>query len=145
MHPSSLRPEGGAPASWTVYPSLGECDLKRNPAQTDNTRSKTLVLFLKGGTYLETRRNTILLARCTCPVGYSHTGARDRQSGRDFWLKPTSASPLPLQRRGLRRAKALSCQRPAVAGKLYHRRPFDVVTVEHDDWLWDRLPYPGTG
>ncbi len=57
MHPSSLAPEGGAPASWTVYPSLGECDRKRNPAQADSTRSTTLVLFLKGGTSLETGKH----------------------------------------------------------------------------------------
>src|SRR5260370_42193767 len=98
MHPSSLAPEGGAPASWTVYPSLGECDRKRNPAQADSTRSTTLVLFLKGGTYLETGKYN--------SVGKVQVSSDSVPHG----LKPRYASPRGPRPRGLRRAKARFCQ-----------------------------------
>src|SRR5260221_11994276 len=97
MHPSSLRPEGGAPASWTVYPSLGECDRKRNPAQTDSTRSTTLVLFLKGGTSLETGKHD--------SVGKVQVSSDSVPHG----LKPRHASPRGPRPRGLRRAQTPIC------------------------------------
>jgi len=34
-------------------------------------------------------------------------------TGEDFWLKPPHASPLPVKRRGVQRAKALSCHPPS--------------------------------
>src|SRR5258707_4777777 len=98
MDPGSLRPEGGALAYWTVYPSLGECDRKRNPAQADSTRSKTLVLLLKGGTSLETGKHD--------SVGKVQVPSDSLPHG----LKPRYASPRGPRPRGLRRAKARFCQ-----------------------------------
>ena len=46
---------------------------------------------------------------------FSHKQAK-RATALDFWLKPAHASPPPLQRRGLRRAKALCGQHLARTG-----------------------------
>src|SRR5258708_10627341 len=55
------------------------------------------------------RRVMRMSSRCVSMTpGESMSGVM--ASGRDFWLKPGHASPLPLQRRGVRRAKALFCQ-----------------------------------
>jgi hypothetical protein len=43
-------------------------------------------------------------------LAHRHAVCKRRGRDEDDWLKPEHASPLPLQRRGLRRAKALYCQ-----------------------------------
>jgi len=78
MHLRGLRPEGPARPHGTWHPSRGGVSAQAL-AQADGTRSKALVFLLKGGTYLETPRNTIRLARCKCPSNQSRTGARKWQ------------------------------------------------------------------
>jgi hypothetical protein len=54
---------------WTVHPSPGElCSKNTTLAQADGTRSKTRVLLLKGGTYLETGKHDSLGKDAMCPV-----------------------------------------------------------------------------
>src|SRR5215467_1339010 len=69
MHPSSLRPEGPARPHGTVHPLPGELGSKHPTlAQADGTRSKTLVLLLKGGTYLETGKHDSVGKGAKCPT-----------------------------------------------------------------------------
>src|SRR5690349_22754527 len=55
-----LRPEGPARSHGTWHASPGKLAPQgnRNPAPAHGTRSKTIVLFSKGGTYLGTPTNT---------------------------------------------------------------------------------------
>jgi hypothetical protein len=68
---------------------------------------------------------------------FSHRGKKPALAP-DVWLKPSHASPLPLQRRGLRRAKALFCQwgrlqPPAVRHALgFAEGDMPVATTLHD-------------
>src|SRR5215469_14541169 len=81
--PAAYGLKGHARPYGTVHPSPDEqrSTATAIPAQADGTGSKTLVLLLKGGIYLETPRNTLLLARCRCPLNYSMLGMWKAASG----------------------------------------------------------------
>jgi hypothetical protein len=92
---SGFAPEGDAPA-W-----LDRCMHRQASndaltatltlAQADGTRSKTRVLFLKGGTYLETGKHDSVGEGAPCPRQmFSHKRAELALRGY-FWLKPPHA------------------------------------------------------
>jgi hypothetical protein len=56
-------------------------------------------------------------------------------NGRDFWLKPEHTSPLPLKRRGVRRAKARFCQqdKPSLEQIEVKQASF-VAQIEKEYW-----------
>ena len=65
---------------------------------------------------------------------FFHTHA-ESVSGEDVWLKPPYASPLPLKRHGLRRAKARCCQlRKAIAPCVLWSRSPALSTIDADEW-----------
>jgi len=67
----------------------------------------------------------------------SHPHARKRSDGttRDFGLQPPHASPLPLQQRGVRRAKAPFCQLHVIdRGELDWIQLAWVIDGEHAAW-----------
>ena len=72
---------------------------------------------------VEPTKTVVELAWCKCPPHpFWRTGAKTEREGRE-WAKATHASPPPLKRRGLRRAKALFC---------------------HDGFVWPKRRHPAT-
>ena len=55
-------------------------------------------------------RDFLLIGLATADRSIGSIPPDRQETGNRTWLKPTYALPLPLKRRGLRRAKALYCQ-----------------------------------
>jgi hypothetical protein len=108
---TTFVPEGPARPHEALRPPRASEALGNNPDRQTAPRPRDGAAFPHGNDVPWNRRNSRQLARCKVPTEAISYRQAESARGRDFWLKPRSASPLGLKPSGLRRAKALFCHR----------------------------------
>src|SRR5262249_9671436 len=109
-HRVTCAPEGPARPQRTGPASPGELGAHSPRAQAQGTSSTGRASLSPRQRLPVARPQTLPVARCTVSSYLvAHTPSAPTPSP-SCWLKPAHASPLPLQRRGVRRAKAPDCQ-----------------------------------
>src|SRR5262245_55020691 len=96
MHRCGLRPAGPARPHWTLHPSPGERCAPLTLAQADGNRSKTLVLLLKGGTYLETGKHDSVGKGAGCPTDLFSLNGNETAMQWDYRRLPSDPACIPL-------------------------------------------------
>src|SRR5260221_14243461 len=104
---TTFVPEGPARPHEALRPPRASEALGNNPDRQTAPRPRDGAAFPHGNDVLWNRRNSMQLARCTVPTAAISYRQAESARGRDFWLKPRSASPLGLKPSGLRRGETL--------------------------------------